>query len=803
MSLPIIYPAGSQQYTPNLGLGLFGADEVVANNFLLIDDAFGGGFGSVISVFGRQGVVVAQVSDYASFYDTLGAASTAQSNAEAFTTSAISSLVFPHTQTAVTSKWLNSYSATSGLFTDAQPAFTDISGTATLAQLPAGITAGILNIATAGGTSPSPLFATSLSVQSITAANSSYTLTQVTEPITNQARYIGVFPNGGNNALVGTYLGISGFSNAGNNTATPQLVTASSTTYIQITNFTVVPETHAATATSAQAITVVTIPSTAQYNNNSAQGCIAVLSGATNAANNGTWVIAGSNDTTLNLNNANGVLQASAVGTVIVQDDLTGTNINPAIYVQDSNGYWHGQAGTDITTPADGSGVEGTFTFGRRIYVRDNNLPYQQQDPNSNEYGTNPTNSLISVNHLAGRGTTLNNQDRAIWVNMTNDQKNSSSIYGMECLQMEMDIAGSVSYVANAGPDAEISVLSLQMSDAHVGNAASAGFGSTCIRATYFRQSGAGMWSEIPEAIARFSWWNASTVDGAGQLAYGLIVDVEGGGSNIGGVGIFVTNNAGHGGRLPNQNIGLQIDNYGTNALDWAILTGTGQIGLSGPVGVASLFCYGPNTTTIAIAGGISPTALLTTQVATPHEPAVVNFGTTGSTTYAYVIVSYDTNGNPTPASDAGSTNTGNATLSATNGNAIEFNSPVGAATYAVYRTIGGATQGKILTGSYKNQNYSQSFENVLLDTGLVADGTTAPTVNSTGSVVVAGPLSAGQFTVSQLPAGVEGQMAYATNGLKVGETTGNGTGVPVYYSVHGPAGAGWYVFSSAAHVAS
>src|SRR5271157_5619069 len=108
MSLPIIYPAGSQQYTPNLGLGLFGADEVVANNFLLIDDAFGGGFGSVISVFGRQGVVVAQVSDYASFYDTLGAASTAQSNAEAFTTSAISSLVFPHTQTVVTSKWLNS-----------------------------------------------------------------------------------------------------------------------------------------------------------------------------------------------------------------------------------------------------------------------------------------------------------------------------------------------------------------------------------------------------------------------------------------------------------------------------------------------------------------------------------------------------------------------------------------------------------------------------------------------------------------------------------------------------------------------
>ncbi len=40
-----------------------------------------------------------------------------------------------------------------------------------------------------------------------------------------------------------------------------------------------------------------------------------------------------------------------------------------------------------------------------------------------------------------------------------------------------------------------------------------------------------------------------------------------------------------------------------------------------------------------------------------------------------------------------------------------------------------------------------------------------------------------GSFTVGALPAGSNGQMAYATNGLKIGETTGNGTGVLVYYS--------------------
>jgi hypothetical protein len=43
-------------------------------------------------------------------------------------------------------------------------------------------------------------------------------------------------------------------------------------------------------------------------------------------------------------------------------------------------------------------------------------------------------------------------------------------------------------------------------------------------------------------------------------------------------------------------------------------------------------------------------------------------------------------------------------------------------------------------------------------------------------------------FTVALLPSTaatgmVEGAVAYATNGLKVGETTGSGTGVPVYYS--------------------
>jgi len=47
-------------------------------------------------------------------------------------------------------------------------------------------------------------------------------------------------------------------------------------------------------------------------------------------------------------------------------------------------------------------------------------------------------------------------------------------------------------------------------------------------------------------------------------------------------------------------------------------------------------------------------------------------------------------------------------------------------------------------------------------------------------------------LTVAQLASVTNLLTAFASNGLKIGETTGNGTGVPVYYS-----GGIWRVFSS------
>lgn len=71
----------------------------------------------------------------------------------------------------------------------------------------------------------------------------------------------------------------------------------------------------------------------------------------------------------------------------------------------------------------------------------------------------------------------------------------------------------------------------------------------------------------------------------------------------------------------------------------------------------------------------------------------------------------------------------------------------------------------------------------------------TKATPASVTTAIAAGPP---QHTVATLPAGAEGAVAYATDGLKVGETTGNGTGVPVYFS-----NAQWRVYSTDLQVAA
>lgn len=106
-----------------------------------------------------------------------------------------------------------------------------------------------------------------------------------------------------------------------------------------------------------------------------------------------------------------------------------------------------------------------------------------------------------------------------------------------------------------------------------------------------------------------------------------------------------------------------------------------------------------------------------------PSAPTITNVGTTGATAYSYKVVAMHRHGT-SEASSAGSTATGNATLSSTNYNHIAWTQVANATAYVIYRTVGGATQGVIaVVGDVA----------ALDDTGLTGDDTDEPTVNTSG----------------------------------------------------------------------
>lgn len=140
----------------------------------------------------------------------------------------------------------------------------------------------------------------------------------------------------------------------------------------------------------------------------------------------------------------------------------------------------------------------------------------------------------------------------------------------------------------------------------------------------------------------------------------------------------------------------------------------------------------------------------------TPPAPSISNVGSAGATTYTYGVSSVDASGNNTPLSATTSTTTGNASLSGSNYNVISFNNVntglqvIGATSFNVYRTAGGATQGLIGNVAATGNTITLSLN----DTGLAASGS-APTVDATGTVQ-GGIINVGKATVSTM-AGFDG----------------------------------------------
>jgi prepilin-type N-terminal cleavage/methylation domain-containing protein len=159
----------------------------------------------------------------------------------------------------------------------------------------------------------------------------------------------------------------------------------------------------------------------------------------------------------------------------------------------------------------------------------------------------------------------------------------------------------------------------------------------------------------------------------------------------------------------------------------------------SGSTGVSARLGKIGNTTTSPFAdGALTPTT-------------VVAQGTTGSTTYTYKITAVGTSGETTDYLTA-TINNGNSTLDGTNFNRITWDKVEGALSYNVYRTVGGASQGKI---TLPNPTSNLTLD----DTGLPATGSIAVPSSDTSvsNQTIAGPY------IAELPIDPQGSGADPT----------------------------------------
>jgi hypothetical protein len=175
----------------------------------------------------------------------------------------------------------------------------------------------------------------------------------------------------------------------------------------------------------------------------------------------------------------------------------------------------------------------------------------------------------------------------------------------------------------------------------------------------------------------------------------------------------------------------LQVDNNET-ILGSSSIQGGINIGQSAAIG-GGLSVVGSTTL-----GSILSTA----DLPTPNAPTILNVGTVGSSTYTYAVVAVNANGT-TAASTTTTTTTGNTTLGATNYNMLSWSPVVGATNYYVYRTaIAGntspTTTGKIATVAANTNPL------IYKDIGAAGDSTTAPMIDTAGSLAVTGGLQGG-----------------------------------------------------------
>jgi len=197
--------------------------------------------------------------------------------------------------------------------------------------------------------------AVSFNLTSVTPTTVALALTKAANAFGGTTVYTGTITGGGGNAYVGDTVVVTGFTTAADNGTFT--CTASSTTTITLNNNAGVAQTHAGTAT-ATTSTVYTGTITGGAGNAFA-GDTVVVTGFTNATNNGTFTATASSATTLTLNNKASVAETDP-GTATV---ATATSTSTVYTGTITGGTGNGFAGDSFVVAGfTNAGNNGTFT---------------------------------------------------------------------------------------------------------------------------------------------------------------------------------------------------------------------------------------------------------------------------------------------------------------------------------------------------------------------------------------------------------------------------------------------------------
>lgn len=139
--------------------------------------------------------------------------------------------------------------------------------------------------------------------------------------------------------------------------------------------------------------------------------------------------------------------------------------------------------------------------------------------------------------------------------------------------------------------------------------------------------------------------------------------------------------------------------------------------------------------------------------IKTPNDPIISVEGLTGAGTWGYKIVANQSEDVNTIASQQGTTTTGNAILSTSNFNFIQWKPVGGAVSYDVYRSASGGTPS--LLGWFTKVEATNTFidEDGLTyvwttDTGVAGDGIAPPDFSPFDFTIVAGPIELGTYPI-------------------------------------------------------